>query len=196
MSDKDAKAEANKTPAAVAASALQKASAPDKPDVKVQPPEPLVIPANACKLEEWARARHWVDFPIGTTDEDIARSSFWSLVCRNLKEFDLIDGVTLDRTRMYHCMVNEVGIGYADVCVLWSKKIPPRRPVGESRIPDGYQIRPSNPGEQGGFIVTRLKDGVQLNAGHHHVRFEDARRFLEDHASVRGPNAGPRYFAR
>jgi hypothetical protein len=199
MSDpKDVGKTADKTPAAAAASALAKAASATQSDAAkaVEAPQELVIPAGSCKLEDFTNARHRAVAPRGARPEDLIGTAAWALCAKDFKDFDFVTVVPVDRTWLAEFVVREVGVGFADLQLMWSLKLPPRSPAGESRIPAGFQIRIANPGEEPGWRVIREKDGIQLNAGHYHARREDALRFLLDHASVRGPNTGPKYFAR
>lgn len=146
------------------------------------------IPPATAVLAEYANNRHFCAAAPGTLPDDLEMNPEpFALIATNLTRFDDIRVVAAEGTWMADLIVVDSGPGYAICRLVQVLNLPTRRSDQTDRIPAGFEIVQASPGDsQPGWLVIRLSDNVQLNAGHIHQNKEDATRYLLDHSSVRG----------
>jgi len=159
-------------------------------------PRPLVqIKPDKLELAEQARNSWMCVVPTGTTAEDLdLRPEAMALIAHLLHRGDDIRAFSADDTMMFDlvCMLSVSGRA---VCrVVRAIVVPEAHDDGSAPpLPEGHEIRKAKSGDsQPGWLVWRIAasgnavENILLNGGHHFETFEQARRFLVDHATMRG----------
>lgn len=172
-----------------------KAAAGTGPEVAAAPARPPVELSDS-KLELFEqRCNSWVVIaPVGTKPEDLhMRPEPFAQIAWKLNRGDNVRAILGDDSAMID-MICVASTGSSALCFVTHFMPVPNLYAEAEVLPDGYVIRRARPdeldGSPEGWLVVRLRpDGseeVTLNAGSPLLRREDARRYLLDHAAVRG----------
>jgi len=151
------------------------------------------IPPGTTVLAEHANNRHFCVAAPHTSPEDLHQAAEpFALIAERLARFDDIRVVSAEGEWLADFVVVDCGPGYAICHLVSAIELATRRSDMTDRIPEGFEIKQSAPGDaQPGWLVLRKADDVVLNAGQHHQRREDAVRFLLDHSTVRSASTSP-----
>jgi hypothetical protein len=175
---------------AIAARAVREAKAKPASALKAKPIQRNEFNLVESKQNDWSLvASH------GAQPEDYdLKPEMWTMVSDMVTPYDTVRVIARDETWWALYLVIEAGTSRANAKLLMATEVPPKAAVGSVRdLPAGYDVRAGDAG-QDPWIVVRLSDGFIMNMAQGHRSYEDARRWLLDHAVMRSDNA-PRYYS-
>lgn len=114
--------------------------------------------------------------------EDVKGRDFFSLVAKDLRALDTIEVYTEDHRYFVECLVLDAGMGWAEVTVLRQQELPKVTGADPDKLV-GFDFE--RDGVSGYWYGVRKKDGAVLGKHHNLRSLQDAKRFVEDHASTR-----------
>jgi hypothetical protein len=132
-----------------------------------------------------SKSMRWRAFvPATVTLEDLTNPELWSVVRDQLRAFDIVEVVREDEAFWAEVFVRQAGEGRRKgaviVKVLRSIKLEAKT-EDDHDLPAGFEIREDN--QTHSFYGVRVSDGARF--GTHSKSWEDARRAIVDHASLR-----------
>ena len=149
------------------------------------PREALVIPRNACHLDEAKRNTWEVELPIGATPEGLLARDSLGTIARDMVLKDLVYAQPRDGAWMAVYRVIGLDPGLVQLALLQKFDLPQRAEGDHLPDPPGFAIRTD---DVRGWYVERLADGVILGSQSENPQLssrEMVRRFLFDHATLR-----------
>jgi hypothetical protein len=144
------------------------------------------ISGARIKLAQFLTNRWVVVAPEDLEVADFENPALWT-VSRDIKRGDSV--VIQQPRRWTELVAYDDGPGYLALRVITTVELPPQREQSSTALPPGYEIRRARAEDDaiGNYVVLREKDNLIMSQHQRLDDFEAARRWLLDHAAVRGP---------
>ena len=142
------------------------------------------VNANRMRLYEFTNSFWKVILPAGTTPDELTKVDLWAAIADQLHPHDEVLAVAADGAWFAKLIVADAVPQLAQMAVLAVVKVGERLEAQEPGLAPGHEIRRADVDDpQGGWVIERKADGVILGRGL--PDYEAARRYLNDHASLK-----------